>query len=154
MSEEQSDFPVAWRPKPGESIRGVLLSVEMIDPSGQGRYPCVVLQKDDGSEVAVHAFHQVLRSALARRHPNRGEEVEIKYLGKKPGGKNPEGYHAYRVTGGSASDFDWSQELPEDERPQSAVPIAATPIRVMSPPASIATVVVPDVEDEDDDLPF
>ena len=134
MTEEaQSDFPTAWRPEPGDTVTGTLLNVEAIDPNGNGVYPVVTL-KTDGGDIAVHAFHTVLRRELARRRPKVGDELTIVYQGKRPGGKNNE-YHAYRVSGGSGGEYDWSQDLPPDERPPSGPPIQSAPVPQQAQPA-------------------
>ena len=125
-TEEDSGFAEAWRPSPGSTITGTLANVELIDPNGNGAYPCVLLKTGDG-ERAVHAFHTVLRREIARRRPKIGDELTITYLGQKDGGKNGT-YHAYRVRGGSGAEFNWENELPPEERlSQQDVPIAPAP---------------------------
>ena len=50
-------------------------------------------RNDDGPEVAVHAFHTVLKHEIANKRPQVGDELAVKYLGI-PDGKS---YEAYRV---------------------------------------------------------
>jgi hypothetical protein len=131
--QEQSDFPTAWRPAAGDSITGTLQNVEVIDPSGNGPYPCLTLLTAEG-ERNVHSFHVALRSALGRRRPKIGDEVTISYLGQKEGGRNG-WYHAYRVVGGQAQEFDWDNDIAVTERTMPDVPIAPapTPSQVQTP---------------------
>jgi hypothetical protein len=56
-------------------------------------YPLLEVETDDGEVVAVHAFHTVLKNELAKKRPDVGDRVGIKYLGTPPG-KN---YESYRV---------------------------------------------------------
>ena len=143
--ETQSDFPEAWKPSPGDTITGTLQSVEVIDPGGNGPYPCLTLKTSDGAVRNIHAFHQVLRNALARRRPKIGDELSIAYQGKREGGSYG-GYHSYQVAGGQAQEMNWDTWLPESERRVSQeVPIAPSPAPV--------AVAVP-VDDDDDSLPF
>lgn len=128
--ETQSDFPEAWKPNPGETITGVLERVEVIDPNGQGPYPCVTIKTSDGTLRALHAFHSVLSRELARRRPKPGDELTVTYHGKREGGQYG-GYHSYAVAGGEGREVDWDNFLPADERQATTsdpVPIAPTPI--------------------------
>lgn len=124
---QDDGFPTAWKPDPGAVIVGTLQGVEVIDPGGQGPYPCLTIQTADGSLRAVHAFHQVLRNGIARRRPKIGDELTIVYRGKKAGGAYG-GYHDYAVSGGQAQEVNWDSFLPESERQADAVPIAPAPI--------------------------
>lgn len=132
MSDE-SDFAEAWRPAPGDTITGRMIGVELIDPNGQGAYPCVTIQRADGEARNVHAFHTVLQKELARRRPKIGDELTISYLGKK-GSSTGREYHAYKVLGGQAPEMNWDAFLPPEERQVSAAP----PIAAAQPFASVS----------------
>lgn len=130
QTAEQSDFPEAWKPDAGTTITGAVVEVKMIDPSGQGPYPCVTLQSADGQQRAIHAFHSVLRRELARNAPKVGDEITITYHGERAGGAYGK-YHSYQVRGGQGREFNWDAELPPEERQAQAtadVPIAPAPI--------------------------
>lgn len=121
---QESDFAAAWRPEPGGRITGTVTNIDVIDPAGQGPYPCITVQTADG-ERAIHAFHQVLRTGLAKRRPKVGDEIDIVYQGKVAGGAYG-GYHSYRIAGGQGQDINWDAFLPEDQ--QQAIPIPPAPI--------------------------
>ena len=98
-------FAPAWRPSPGEKLVGTVTELSERDGS-YGQYPIVTLRKGDGEELAVHAFHEVLQSELARIAPKHGDEVGIKYEGKDPA----RGYHRYRVRrAGDDAALQWSK---------------------------------------------
>ena len=87
--------PAGWRPKPGDTISGIVIGVTRSGEGQFGAYPIVTIRKDDGSDVAVHAFHTVLQRELVKLRPVVGETIAIAYLGdqkdkdgkvvKKPG---------------------------------------------------------------------
>lgn len=93
LNDEQAP---GWRPDPGEQLVGTI--VEISSAHGDyGEYPLIVVEKADGTgDVAVHAFHTVLKSELAAKRPNEGDVIGIKYLGKVPG-KSGNTYDSYRV---------------------------------------------------------
>lgn len=111
---------MAWRPEPGDTITGKMVDVALIDPNGQGQYPCVTLEEVDGERRAIHAFHSVLQKEIARRRPKIGDELTITYQGKKEG-VNRE-YHSYKVLGGQGNQVNWDSFLPPDERQASSEP--------------------------------
>lgn len=131
MSEsEDTGYAEAWRPEPGDKIAGRVLAIAMGPDMGYGPYPIVTLDSA-GTEYAIHAFHQILRTELARRRPKVGDEIEVTYQGKrspKSGNGNP--FHVYRVIGGREPEFNWESELPPEERAraQAEVPIAPAPV--------------------------
>lgn len=118
MSEESN----AWIPKEaGEQIEGKIVDITTGE-SNYGPYPLVTLDVD-GHEVAIHAFHHVLRTALARRRPNIGDNLQIKYLGKTDDTSQRRGYHNYRL--GGSDGYDWNRDLPASEQAvEPDVPIA------------------------------
>jgi hypothetical protein len=98
------DFPPAWRFEPGGKLVGEVIG--LTEREGNfGRYPIVTLRTDNGDEVAVHAFHDVLSRNLAQVAPGVGDRIGIKYLGRHP----ERGYHAYRVErAGGPRGFNWA----------------------------------------------
>lgn len=86
-----ADYPPAWRPKPDEKIVGTVLEVEMFDRGEYQPYPILTLDTGQGN-VAVHCFHTVLKNELAKKAPQPGDRLGIKYLGK-----SDKGYESYRV---------------------------------------------------------
>ncbi len=117
--------PEAWRPeKAGDKVVGRVAELDLLDSKFGGAYPLVVIETSDGRELAVHAFHTVLKSELARKRPVVGEQIGIAYLGKNQKG----GYEGYRViierddqptsidwagvAAEAQSDFDQADEVP------------------------------------------
>jgi hypothetical protein len=149
---EENGYPEAWKPEPGASLAGTMTGVEMIDPNGQGAYPCVTIRSEDGQEHAVHAFHSVLKRELARRRPKPGDPLAIVYEGKKKGGAYGE-YHSYRVQGGQPKEVNWDAMLPEDERQASSEPPIASS-EPFVPPASFQPQPAPTGESFGDEPPF
>jgi hypothetical protein len=90
----EADFAPAWRPERGEKLVGEVVAISE-RTGGYGSYPIVTLRRDDGGEVAIHAFHQVLAARLAEVQPKVGEHLGVKYEGEINGGERR--YHSYRV---------------------------------------------------------
>lgn len=135
-AQQDSEYAIGWKPTPGDKVGGKVISVDARDGS-YGVYPIVTLEDEGGTQVAVHAYHTVLRQKLAKRRPKVGDELEITYIGRKgDGGSFGNGYEAYRVSGGELVGYNWDLDLPEEERQNAAteVPIAPAPV-----PATPAT---------------
>jgi hypothetical protein len=154
LSTEETDYAQGWRPEKGDKVAGVVVDIAATD-GGYGIYPIVTLRTDSG-EVAVHAFHTVLRRELARRRPSVGDEIEITYLGKQAGRSGDRGYDGYRVRSDKdVVGYDWSQEL-VDAQPGAVDDPVAPPIAPAPVPAASTPVPVPTSADpvDDDDVPF
>lgn len=96
-----------WRPEAGEEVTGIITDLNMGD-SEFGKYPILTLKTED-KEVAIHAFHKILRSELIRIRPKVGHEVTVKYFGlTEEGGKYGNGYELYKVTSPQYV-FDWDR---------------------------------------------
>lgn len=137
MSDDETGYAEGWKPEPGNAVKGVVTDIAATD-NGWGPYPVLTLKREDGSEIAVHAFHDVLRKELARRRPGVGADLEITYLGlKKPKGGSGNGYHAYRVRSSTdAVGYDWDSELPGEQRRNDEPPIPPAPIPQTNPAAA------------------
>lgn len=133
-----TQFAPAWRPAPGEKLVGTV--VELGERDGPyGMYPILTVRQADGDELAVHAFHGVLQSELARIAPKHGDELGIKYEGKD----QEKGYHRYRVRrAGDDSALSWAKYGAED---QSNVPTTDLPVPVEAGEQPL---------EHDDDIPF
>ena len=81
----------AWKPQPGDKIVGTISSIEAFDGK-YGEYPLLIVDTGD-DEIAIHAFHTVLKSELARKDPSEGDRIGVKYTGRNVDG----GYEGYRV---------------------------------------------------------
>jgi hypothetical protein len=130
---DQNWFPEAWRPNPGDTISGFVVKVAAAD-GDYGAYPVITIrttQLPQGEvDVAVHAFHDMLRSELAERQVQAGEQLTITYLGKHP----EKDYYGYRVIGADKP-FDWTQfgaRPSAPAAPQAHAPAASS----SSPPRS------------------
>jgi hypothetical protein len=85
---ENLDYAAGWRPDEGDVLTGTV--VELSVGAGQwGQYPIVVIRPEDGSDVAVHAFHHSLRNRLLELKPRKGERIGIQYKGKRPSKSKP-----------------------------------------------------------------
>lgn len=91
LEDRLDEFPKGWRPKPGDKLVGVVTGIDVRD-GDYGRYPVVTVETEDG-EIAVHAFHTVLKRELARQRPRPGERIGIAYHGRDEG----KGYERYRL---------------------------------------------------------
>jgi hypothetical protein len=97
-SQFEKQYAPGWRPAIHESVQGTI--IELAERAGYDDkpYPIVVLRKDSGDEVALHAFHTVLRSKLAESEPAVGDRLAVRYEGRiksKTAGHKP--YHGYSV---------------------------------------------------------
>lgn len=72
-----------WRPEVGEALIGKVIDTDTATAGGYGEYPLLIIQdlKDAKAVVAVHAFHTVLRNLVAKKNPQVGDIVAIKFLG-------------------------------------------------------------------------
>jgi hypothetical protein len=118
----------AWRPdKEDPSVLiGKVVSIEQ-GTSEYEPYPLIVVEQDDGTEMAVHGFHTVLKNELIKQRPQIGERIGIKYLGEvptKPGSKF-KSYTGYRVKveRAAGAEFDWSKVGVVEPDPEPAAPV-------------------------------
>jgi hypothetical protein len=58
-----------WRPEPGDVLIGEVAGLDERPGFAGEVYPIVTVHCEDGSYVAVHAFHTVLRGELERQAP-------------------------------------------------------------------------------------
>jgi hypothetical protein len=99
-SDDPFDFAPGWRPEPGSTVTGEVISVDMAE-NQYGPYPVVTVQQDDGEKIALHAFHTVFRNALERARPMPGAKMAVRYVGlveeDRKGRKLDNPYHGYQV---------------------------------------------------------
>ena len=83
----------AWKPNPGDTLVGTVLEIDE-RTSEFGSYPLLIIEEEEsGDEIAVHAFHTVLKNEIARKSPAPGDKIGIVYNGKDQERK----YEKYRV---------------------------------------------------------
>ncbi len=92
FEDRLNHFPEGWKPKVGDSLIGTVAEVSTRDSDYGGEYPVVVIETEDGREIAIHAFHTVLKNELARLRPREGDKLGVKCHGRD-GGE----YEKYRV---------------------------------------------------------
>jgi hypothetical protein len=103
-TDTQFDNAPGWRPAPGDTVVGTVSRVDK-GQNEYGTYPIVTVHQADGTDVAVHAFHQALRTRLTELRPAPGEKIGIKYFGQvetaasKAGTKSPVHSYVARVEG-------------------------------------------------------
>ena len=145
----EQGLPSAWRPDQDDpaTLVGQVISID-VGESDYGRYPIIVVRKEDGEEKTVHGFHSVLQSELMKKRPQIGEKVGLKFLGDVPGATRS--YKGYRVEveREHGASFDWNAiGAPADEDS-----IGRVVYDEIKEPAS-DSVTVP-AGAGDDDLPF
>lgn len=79
-----------WMAEPGDKLVGRIVELSTME-SQYGDYPLVIVQTDDGKEMAFHAFRTVAKQEIARHKPQVGDRIGIKYLGRLPD-KTYDGY--------------------------------------------------------------
>lgn len=100
------EFAPGWRPEVGDEVIGTVVDVTTGE-NEYGKYPIITLKRDDGSLVAVHGFHTVLRNQFKRARPRVGEQVGVRYIQSDT--DNEKGYHNYsvRVKRNEGGTLDW-----------------------------------------------
>jgi hypothetical protein len=118
------EFAPAWRPEPGDKLIGEVTAVS--ERMGiHGLYPIVTIRRDNGEQLAAHAFHSKLRYRLADIQVKVGDRIGIKYLGKAKRDGTASGYqHVYKVvTSKPTAAVDWSKYRgDEDDADTAALP--------------------------------
>jgi hypothetical protein len=135
---ETSGISTAWRPSAGDSITITITDLTEHD-AGYGAYPIIEGETASGEMVTLHAFHDVLKSELAKFAPSIGDTLTVTY-----GGKHPDrGYHRWKVGRGAGAGpgLDWSKYGSES----STVPASNAPA---DPPPALPVATV------DEDIPF
>lgn len=130
----EAGLPAAWRPDQEDSpiLIGKVVDIQQ-GTTDYGPYPLLVVEREDGTEVAVHGFQTVLKNELIRQRPQIGERIGIKYLGEqktKPGSKF-KSFIGYRVkVDRQAGEFDWSKIGVIEEMPESEPSVEREPVTV------------------------
>jgi hypothetical protein len=110
-------LPQAWRPeKDAEGdhdnpVTGILRSVET-GSTAYGEYPIIVLEKENGDEVAIHAFRTVLLNEFTRKKPRAGEKVSVWFGGKQKTKDGKRDFVTYKVKvfrEAENGDVDWDR---------------------------------------------
>jgi hypothetical protein len=97
LNQLEQDSAEGWNPNEGDTLVGVIQNIKASQPNEYGIYPIVTVATDDGTLVAVHCFHTILRNRLLEKRPAPGESVAIKYLGEKESKTAGRSYHNYAV---------------------------------------------------------
>src|SRR5438046_64171 len=98
-----------WKPKDGDEVQGILRAIDKgWSDWSQDFYPILTIEREDGSLVAVHAFHSVLFSRLMTLRPRVGEYVGVKYHGqeKSNDGKRTVSLYSFDVSRPDADESD------------------------------------------------
>jgi len=105
--DEEPAKAEAWRPDAGQELIGRITRINDRETE-QGAYPVVTVEEPDGSLIAFHAFHTVAKNQLTEAGAEAGDEIAIRYLGKKEDAARP--YHNYRIVVEHAALSNGSQE--------------------------------------------
>ena len=119
MSQTEFITTISWQPDNPDNedanhdnpLEGKFTRGEVRTGGEWGDYPILFIEKDDGSEVAVHAFRTVLLNELTSTAPKIGERVQLFYGGtQKPKGSGKP-YHVYKVKviGREGGSFNWGR---------------------------------------------
>jgi hypothetical protein len=130
----------AWRPNPGDKLIGTVVDVDLRASDYGDPYPIVTVQRDDGTEAAFHGFHTVARRELAKKQPQFGDQIGIKYVGKgepaKPGMSGAELYKIV-VEHDDAPAVDWSQIASTEDTDAEQAATREQPAAASQPDADI-----------------
>jgi hypothetical protein len=63
-----AEYAPAWKPRSDETVTGEVVALDSRLGWDDQPYPILTIRTEDG-EVAIHAFHTVLRNELAAKHP-------------------------------------------------------------------------------------
>jgi hypothetical protein len=115
------DTAPALRPEPGETHRVKVLGGRINKGGDYGAYPVLLVQKEDGTIAAFHAFHEVAQTKLAELAPKGGDDIVIHYAGyvetnasKKDASladKDRTYYHSYSIFADDGTDGTEDGEL-------------------------------------------
>jgi hypothetical protein len=148
MNLEQAE---GWKPEVGDVVVGTVVDLARQRSEYTGDlYPIITVQRDDGTLVAIHCFHTVLRNRMIELQPQIGETIGVKYIseteevkekGKKT--RNKPAIYNVRVKGRSA-DIWGGMQVSHD-----------MPVNGTSDIPADASDFTPDVAaQEDEDIPF
>ena len=143
------EYAEAWRPAPGEKLIGRVVEIGM--RNGEfGGYPILTVKRDDGVELALHAFHTVATNELAAAKPQVGEQIAILYRGPLKSADGKSSYHGYKVVMPErpAPTFSWAAFGEPEPEPEPDVPIG--PVEPGGPPPCE----VLETREGDDDIPW
>lgn len=84
-----------WKPEKGDMVIGEIISISTAPGTNWGPYPLIEIETDDGTAIAIHAFHTVIRTEIQRLQPAEGDRIGVKFLGtqKTKDGTEYEGYN-------------------------------------------------------------
>ncbi len=105
-----------WQPQEDDppKLKGTVTGVDFRPNKNGEQCPFVTVWTDDGKYWEVRGYHQVLWDELARRQPEVGDRIGIKYLGR------PDKAFLYevRVIKANPEPLDWTalEKAPEAEQ--------------------------------------
>lgn len=128
----QPDNPGAEDANHDNPLEGKIVSVDVRTGGEWGDYPIITVEKEDGSQVAIHAFRVVLLNEFVAKAPKIGETIRVHYGGTKQPKGNGKPYHVYKVVvvGREGGEFAWGRfgdvtEFLPEPAPEPAPPAAA-----------------------------
>jgi hypothetical protein len=124
LDDRLDSFAEAWRPEVGDKLIGTVIGVDMRDSDYGDPYPIIEVETDEGGQFAFHGFHTIARRELAKKQPQVGDRIGIKYYGRgepaKPGMSGAEKYKIL-VEKAEPKPVDWS-EVAVDVDAEDGVP--------------------------------
>lgn len=114
MTEMDLTQAEGWRPEPGDTLIGRVLTVDKGWSNYGGHfYPIVTVKPESGgAPVAVHCFHQGLMARMRDLRPQQGERIGFHYKGKQPVKSDPSRSVAVYVVKVDGRDADIWDSIP------------------------------------------
>jgi hypothetical protein len=84
--------PIEWRPAVGDRLVGTVTDIDTI-ATDYGESPLLIVETDDGDVYSVACWHTVLKREVAKREPQVGDRIGIKYFGVRDG----QNYEYYKL---------------------------------------------------------
>src|SRR5215469_1815617 len=145
QKEIDEGFAEGWRPEVGDMIVGVVTDISSYEGKFQDIVPVITIERDDGTKVAVHCYHTVLKNRILELKPNIGETIGIKKTEIKELEEGKRSIHIYNVKVKGRGIADPYANMGTSTRPG---------FREQAPPQSKTPLVDSAEAEEDDDIPF
>lgn len=96
----EEGFAKGWQPSKGDELLGVVTDVDRVTTSKFGDYDVVTVRRvlNDrltDERVAVHCFHTSLRTSMARRWPQPGGLLYLKFEGTRHNDRTDQDFESY-----------------------------------------------------------
>jgi len=91
------EYAESWKPtEAGEELIGKVVEFGQ-RTTEWGTHRIITVETEDGTQKAFHAFHMVAKEQLESAAPALGDEIGIRYLGRKSSAASASGYENYKI---------------------------------------------------------